>query len=149
MLFLSSRTALAALLFGAGLLLPRAKAAEPWTDKQLKDPVALARIIKDPKAPKPVIFNVGSVAQIKGAIPIGPPTNPQNLETLREQLLKLPKDKEVLIYCGCCPFQRCPNLRPAFELLKQMKFTNAKVLNLPVHLNSDWVDKGFPMEDER
>ena len=52
----------------------------------------------------------------------------------------------MIIYCGCCPFRRCPNVRPAFELLKKMKFTNAKLLNLPTSLNDDWISKGYPME---
>jgi thiosulfate/3-mercaptopyruvate sulfurtransferase len=51
----------------------------------------------------------------------------------------------VVIYCGCCPFSRCPNVRPAFELLKEMKFTMPRLLNLPHSLNDDWVSKGYPM----
>ena len=119
---------------------------EPWTDKQLKDPAVLAAALTDSKASKPVIFNIGPVQQIKGAIAIGPAGAQANLDTLKKQLAKLPKDKEVIIYCGCCPFRRCPNVRPAFELLKQMKFTNAKLLNLPTSLNEDWISKGYPME---
>ena len=49
---------------------------EPWTDKQLKDPAVLAAAIADPKAPRPVIFNIGPVQQIKGAIAIGPAGKP-------------------------------------------------------------------------
>jgi len=119
---------------------------EPWTDKQLKDPAALAATISDAKAPKPVIFNIGPVQQIKGAIAIGPTGAEANLDKLKQQLAKLPKDKEVIIYCGCCPFRRCPNVRPAFELLKKLKFTNAKLLNLPTSLNDDWISKGYPLE---
>ena len=51
-----------------------------------------------------------------------------------------------MIYCGGCPFSRCPNARPAFELLKELKFTKAKLLNLPTSLNENWVSKGYPME---
>ena len=53
---------------------------------------------------------------------------------------------QVVIYCGGCPFSRCPNARPAFELLKELKFTKAKLLNLPTSLNENWVSKGYPME---
>jgi Rhodanese-like domain len=119
---------------------------EPWTDKQLKDPAALAAAITDPKAPRPVIFNVGPVNQIKGAIEIGPASKPANLEKLKQQLAKLPKDKEIVIYCGCCPFSRCPNARPAFALLQKLKFKNAKLLNLPNNLKIDWINKGYPLE---
>ena len=119
---------------------------DPWTDKQLKDPAVLAFALTDSKASRPVIFNIGPVDQIKGAIAIGPASAPANLDKLKKQLAKLPRDKEVIIYCGCCPFRRCPNVRPAFELLKQMKFTNAKLLNLPSSLKEDWISKGYPME---
>jgi hypothetical protein len=118
----------------------------PWTAKQLKDPAALAAAITDPKAAKPVVFNIGPVRQIKGAVAIGPASKPDNLEKLRQQLAKLPKDKEIIIYCGCCPFSRCPNVRPAFELLQKLKFKNAKLLNLPSSLNDDWISKGYPLE---
>jgi thiosulfate/3-mercaptopyruvate sulfurtransferase len=119
---------------------------DPWTDKQLKHPAALAATLSDPKAAQPVIFNIGPVQQIKGAIAIGPTGVPANLDKLKQQLAKLPKDKEVIIYCGCCPFSRCPNVRPAFELLQKMKFKNGKLLNLPANLKDDWISKGYPME---
>ena len=119
---------------------------ESWTDKQLKDPAALAATLADPKAPQPVIFNIGPVQQIKSAIAIGPTKSQANLDKLKQQLAKLPRDKEVIIYCGCCPFSRCPNVRPAFKLLLKMKFKNGKLLNLPSNLNDDWISRGYPME---
>ena len=134
----------ALLLSSIGQALPQSD--EPWTDKQLKDPAVLAAAIADSQAPKPVIFNIGPVQQIKGAIAIGPASKNANLEKLKQQLAKLPKDKEVIIYCGCCPFSRCPNVRPAFELLQKMKFKNAKLLNLPNNLKDDWISKGYPLE---
>jgi hypothetical protein len=138
-------TLAAAILFSSiGRALPQSD--EPWTDKQLKDPAVLAAAITDSKAPRPVIFNIGPVQQIKGAIAIGPASKPGNLEKLKQQLAKLPKDTQVIIYCGCCPFRRCPNVRPAFELLQKTKFKNAKLLNLPTSLNDDWISKGYPME---
>jgi thiosulfate/3-mercaptopyruvate sulfurtransferase len=132
------------LLAGATRTFPQTE--NPWTEEELKDPAALAKVIKDPKAPKPVIFNIGPARQIKGAIRIGPVSKSANLEQLKQQLAKLPKDREVIIYCGCCPFRRCPNIRPAFELLKEMKFTKPRLLHLPNDLNEDWVSKGYPME---
>ena len=138
-------TLVAAILF-SGVTRALPQSGEPWTDKQLKEPAVLAAALADPKAPKQIIFNIGPVQQIKGAISIGPTSAQANLDKLKKQLAKLPKEKEVIIYCGCCPFRRCPNVRPAFELLKQMKFTNAKLLNLPTSLNDDWISKGYPME---
>ena len=141
--FLSSLVT-AIIFAGGGFMCCRAD--EPWTDKQLKDPAVLAAAIADSKAPRPIIFNIGPVQQIKGAIAIGPASKNANLEKLKQQLAKLPVDKEVIIYCGCCPFSRCPNVRPAFELLQKMKFKNAKLLNLPSNLKDDWISKGYPLE---
>ena len=137
---------LAAAILFSSISCAQPQSDEPWTDKQLKDPAVLAATLADAKAPKPVIFNIGPVQQIKGAIAIGPTGVQENLDKLNQRLAKLPRDKEVIIYCGCCPFRRCPNVRPAFELLKQMKFTKAKLLNLPTSLNEDWISKGYPME---
>ena len=122
------------------------QAGDAWTNADYKDPAALASTLCDTKAAKPVILNIGSVQQIKGAILIGPAGVAKNLDKLKQQVAKLPKDKEIVIYCGCCPFQRCPNAQPAFALLKQMKFTNVKVLKLVTNLNDDWIAKGYPME---
>jgi thiosulfate/3-mercaptopyruvate sulfurtransferase len=133
------------ILFSA-LNLAKPQASEPWTEKELKDPAVLAATLANAKAPQPVIYNIGPVQQIKGAIAIGPTGVEESLDKLKQQLAKISKDKEVIIYCGCCPFRRCPNVRPAFELLKKLKFTNAKLLNLPTSLNEDWISKGYPME---
>jgi thiosulfate/3-mercaptopyruvate sulfurtransferase len=139
-------TSLAGLILICGCSQAPQETGEPGTDKQFLDPAALAKTLSDPHATPPAIFNVGPVAQIKGAIHIGPTVSQDNLDELRKQLAKLPKDKEVVIYCGCCPFSRCPNVRPACELLQELKFTQAKLLNLPTSLNEDWVSKGYPME---
>jgi thiosulfate/3-mercaptopyruvate sulfurtransferase len=139
-------TAVAIAVILSSVIRAFSRSEEPWTDKQLKDPAALVATLSDPKAVQPVIFNIGPVQQIKGAIAIGPANAQANLDRLKQQLAKLAKDKEVIIYCGCCPFSRCPNVRPAFELLQKMKFKNGKLLNLPSNLNDDWISKGYPME---
>jgi hypothetical protein len=71
---------LAVVICLSGLSLAQVQADEPWTEKQLKVPAALAATLADSKAPKPVIFNIGPVQQIKGAIAIGPANNKDNLE---------------------------------------------------------------------
>jgi thiosulfate/3-mercaptopyruvate sulfurtransferase len=121
-------------------------AKQSWTDQDLKDPAALAAVLTATNQPKPVILNIGPVEQIKGAIEIGPATVPDNLTKLQEQMAKSPRNGEVVIYCGCCPFRTCPNLKPAYQQLKQMQFTNVKLLNLPSNLKEDWINKGYPMD---
>jgi hypothetical protein len=125
-----------------------AQQKNPWTEKQLMPPAELAEQLNKPEAEQPVIFSVGPSGLIKGATQIGSTNETENLDKLKAELEKLPKDRTVIIYCGCCPFDKCPNIRPAFSLLKEMKFENAKLLNLPKNLKADWIDKGYPMASE-
>ena len=119
---------------------------EPWTSKDLLEPEALAGMLSNTKGQKPVIFNIGPLANIKGAINIGSMTSKANLDKLGKALAGVPKDKMVVIYCGCCPFRNCPNIRPAFNLLKERGYTKPKLLNLKQNLKVDWTDYGYPME---
>lgn len=119
---------------------------EPWSENQLLAPAELAAKINQ-HMEGVVIFNIGPAGKIKNAITIGATEEKANVSKLKEQLAALPKNSEIVIYCGCCPFEHCPNVRPAFTLLKEMHFTNARLLNLPKNLKSDWIDKGYPMQN--
>ncbi len=110
-------------------------------------PQELAQALKG--AQKPVVLYVGpqafyAQAHIPGAENIGPVSKPQGMEKLRSRAGGLKKDAAVVIYCGCCPWDHCPNIRPAFAELKKLGFTNVRVLYLATSLGADWVDKGFP-----
>jgi thiosulfate/3-mercaptopyruvate sulfurtransferase len=117
---------------------------EPWTVKQLMAPADLASMLNNPNAKKPVVYSVGPGALIRGSIDMGPAHEKANLEKLREAISRLPKNADIVIYCGCCPFDRCPNIRPAFTLLNEMKYSNARLLNLEHNIKTDWVSKGYP-----
>jgi thiosulfate/3-mercaptopyruvate sulfurtransferase len=123
-----------------------AYAQEPWTVKQLMQPADLANLINSSSPDKPVIFSVGEAAVIKGSVDIGPVREQANLEKFRMALEKLPRSSNIVIYCGCCPFVHCPNVRPAFMLLNEMKFTNQKLLNLNTNIKTDWINKGYPVQ---
>ena len=116
---------------------------ENWTSKQLIEPVELAKIITSEKD-VPVIFSVGPGATIPKSIDIGMVRDKENLVKFKEKLNTLSKDANIVIYCGCCPYEHCPNVRPAIDVLKDMKFTNYKLLNLPHNIKTDWIDKGLP-----
>lgn len=120
---------------------------EPWTKDQLMAPADLASIINNPKAKQPIIFSIGPSAIIKNSIDIGMASKPENLQKFKDELSKLPRNADIVIYCGCCPFVHCPNVRPAFSLLNEMKFTNQKLLNLSKNIKSDWIEKGYPKNE--
>jgi thiosulfate/3-mercaptopyruvate sulfurtransferase len=123
-----------------------AQSGEPWSAKEIIEPAALAVMIKENSAQKPVIYNIGPLANIKGAKFIGSAKDNANLGKLKQELSHVSKDKIVVIYCGCCPFRNCPNIRPAFLLLKELGFKNPRLLNLSHNLKVDWTDPGYPME---
>lgn len=118
---------------------------DTWTQKDLMQPADLAASIANPKSKKVHIFNIGVVEDIKGAKNIGGASDKANLEKFKQELSKLPKSTQVVVYCGCCPFERCPNIRPAFNLMKGMGFINGKLLNIPTNLKQNWIDKGYPL----
>ncbi|MBC7449306.1 MAG: rhodanese-like domain-containing protein [Hymenobacteraceae bacterium] len=121
---------------------------EPWTAAELLAPAALAAQLRGP-GPAPVVFDMGPAGTIKGARPIGPAQEEASLVKLRTALAGLPKDQPVVVYCGCCPFAPCPNIRPAFRLLLAEGFTQARLLNLPHNLKADWIDAGYPMASSK
>jgi hypothetical protein len=121
---------------------------ETWTVEQLVSPHALAERIKANKAPLPLVISVGPSALIKGSVDAGEAHEKASIFQLKSILAKEPKNREVIIYCGCCPFAKCPNVRPALALLKDLKFSEAKLLNLEKNVKTDWIDKGYPVNEK-
>jgi hypothetical protein len=124
---------------------PTLGSTNPWTVDQLLEPAELAADIKAGDVKTPVIFNIGAVEDIKGAKHIGAVNNAENLEKFKNALALLPKTTAVVIYCGCCPFAKCPNIRPAFLELQKAGFTNIKLLNLSTNLKTNWIAQGYPL----
>lgn len=119
---------------------------DPIKKENLIQPQELANLIVNPKAVKPVIFNVGNVDQIKGAINIGALNTDEGMKKFKFEVSKVTKDKQIVVYCGCCSSDNCPNIRPAINYLIDNGYKNSKVLNIPVGIKEDWVQKGFPVE---
>lgn len=117
----------------------------PWTESELIEPDVLAANLKETPAKWPMILNIGAVEVIKGAKHIGAVSKDENMKVLKKTVAALPKNTVIVVYCGCCPFTKRPNIRPAFIELKKMGFTHVKLLNLPVNLQTNWVAKGYPL----
>ena len=115
-----------------------------WTDKQLIEPSELANQINT-KKDVPFIISVGPGAVIPNSVHTGMASEQEGLDKLKEQLSSFTKDQKIVIYCGCCPFEHCPNVRPAINLLKEMNFTNYYLLDLPNNIKKDWIDQGYPV----
>jgi rhodanese-related sulfurtransferase len=119
-------------------------AAEPWTESELMSPAQLA-----PDLNSALVIHVGFPAlyhgaHITGSSYAGPGSKEQGLEELKRKVANEPRDRQIVLYCGCCPWDHCPNIRPAFAALKQMGFTKVRALQIPTNLKTDWVDHGYP-----
>lgn len=115
-----------------------------WTNRQLIEPADLANTITSKKN-VPVIISVGPSPNIPNSINAGMASEAEGIKKLRAELKSIPKKQKIVIYCGCCPFEHCPNVRPAINVLKEMKFTNYYLLDLPHNIKRDWIDKGYPV----
>lgn len=117
---------------------------------RLINPDELFRILQSPQSEKPLIIQVGfhtlyEQAHIPSSEYIGPASSPSGLQQLRKRVASLPRTRFIVIYCGCCPWDHCPNVKPADEALRAMGFTNVKVLHISDNFGADWVDKGYPV----
>jgi thiosulfate/3-mercaptopyruvate sulfurtransferase len=126
-------------------------APDPWTAADLIQPAQLVARLHSPTAAKPPIYYVGfgvlyRSKHIPGAEFAGPANRPEGLQALREAALKHPRTEEIVIYCGCCPWDHCPNLRPAFQMLRDLGFKRVRVLALPTTFSKEWIEKGYPFE---
>jgi thiosulfate/3-mercaptopyruvate sulfurtransferase len=125
-----------------------AQQPENWTASQLMEPATLAKTLQSNKN-VPLIYCVGPGAVIPHSIYIGMTKDKKNLENFKDSISRLPRNADVVVYCGCCPFDHCPNVRPAIAALKEMKFTNFHLLNLPKNIRTDWIAKGYPTIEEK
>lgn len=101
---------------------------------------------------KPTLIHVGfgvlyRSKHIPGSIYAGPASRPDGIQALQTAVAKLPRDRDIVVYCGCCPWDRCPNVKPALEALRKMGFTRVKALMIPDNFGADWVDRGYPVEE--
>ena len=122
------------------------KQQEPLKKEDLIKPKELAQKIKSKASPAPIIFNVGPMEQIKTAIKIGATNTDAGLSNLKAGLLNISTDREVIIYCGCCTSENCPNIRPGLAYLKKNGYKNAKIIEITTGLKVDWIEKGYPMQ---
>ncbi len=120
--------------------------ADTWTSRDVVAPEQLAKNLKSP-----LLIHVGfpvlyRSTHIPGSVYAGPGSTAQGVDALKKAVAGQPKDRDIVLYCGCCPMEKCPNIRPAFAALHEMGFTKVRVLSLPTNLKTDWIDKGYPTD---
>jgi thiosulfate/3-mercaptopyruvate sulfurtransferase len=127
---------------GSALSIPQAN---------LIQPDALNHLLQTKGTEKPLVLQVGShllfeEAHIAGSLYAGAGSQPTGLQQLQSAVKTLSRKKAIVLYCGCCPWNHCPNIGPAFQQLHDMGFTNVKALYLANNLGTDWVARGYPVE---
>jgi len=116
---------------------------------QLINPEDLVKLLQTAEKQEPLMIQVGShVLYAQAHIPhseyIGPGSSASGLQQLRKRVDPLPRTKMIVLYCGCCPWGRCPNVKPPYDALAGMGFRNLKVLYIADNFGTNWVDKGYP-----
>jgi thiosulfate/3-mercaptopyruvate sulfurtransferase len=119
---------------------------EPWTDKDLVQPEQVSKDLRTP-----LLIHVGfpvlyRASHITGSVFAGPGSKEEGIADLKKAVAAEPRTREIVLYCGCCPFDKCPNIRPAFAALHEMGFTHVKAMVVPTNLKTDWIDKGYPTD---
>jgi thiosulfate/3-mercaptopyruvate sulfurtransferase len=127
--------------------LTQAYSQTTWKKEQLMPTQELADKINTNAKDKPLVFNVGPMENIKTAKVIGLGTSISAMEKMKSSLSMENKNRTIVVYCGCCSYANCPNIKPAYDALISNGFKNAKVLELPEGIKPDWVAKGYPMEE--
>ena len=127
------------------------KPVDPWLSSQVLPPAALAKELADKTTPLPTVVFIGfrslyAGGHIPNAVFHGPASTEPGLAELKAWADTLPRSSDLVVYCGCCPFDHCPNIRPAYTLLAGMGFKKLRVLVLPVNFATDWADKGYPIQ---
>ena len=114
-------------------------------------PAELAKLLKPGSGDRPVLFQVGSFVMFQQAhIPnsafTGPGSQANGMILLEKFAAPLSRKQLIVIYCGCCPWNKCPNIGPAYKQLHDLGFANVKALYIASNFGDDWVSKGYPVE---
>jgi rhodanese-related sulfurtransferase len=147
---LCSLIAFCALTAASGSAVADSRPASSIPSADLIQPAAFAAILRGEAARKPVILQVGfrtlyEQAHIPAAEYAGPAGDGQGLKRLRGWAAKLPKDADIVVYCGCCPWDNCPNVADAYFALHDLGFTHVRVLYIPNNFGDDWAERGYPV----
>ena len=131
----------------------RVQAGDPWTAQEVLEAQKLASMLTmaSPPASSPMVIQIGVPvlyrnSHIPGSVHMGQGSTDEGLAALAQAAKNIPRTRHLVIYCGCCPWKDCPNIRPAFKALRGMGFKHLSVLYLPNNFGLDWVRKGFPVE---
>ena len=134
-------------LLAAAPAMAQSGSAPTIPEEALIQPMVLAAILKNGNPPP--LLQVGfsvmySEAHIPGSIYAGPTGTEAGVEKLKAAVKDFDRSKPVVIYCGCCPWVRCPNVAGAYRTLTGLGFAQVQVLYIADNFGADWAEKGYP-----
>lgn len=141
--------AMASVVFVSLKQVPAQSFPDTWTAAQVMTPEQLVQELAGPTKPTVIAVTFKQIydrAHVPGALYFGPGQNPVTLARLKQWAETQPKDQEVVLYCGCCPWRDCPNIHPPFSLLKDLGFTKLRVVRLESDFTRNWIQKKYPVE---
>jgi len=117
---------------------------------QLVQPAEFVKVLGASSGEKPLVLQVGSrvlylQAHVPGSEYVGAAGEANGLKALRTRVKGLDHAQPIVIYCGCCPWANCPNIRAAYHELISEGFTRVKAIYLADNFGTDWVSKGYPV----
>jgi hypothetical protein len=136
-----------AVILAGGCARPQAR-VEPIDTISIDE---LAAQLADSAAAPPALLHIGFAplyrsGHIPGSQYVGAGNTAEGIAGLEQALAALPADRPVVLYCGCCPWQDCPNVQPAFQAVRRTGRTGVRVLYVTGNLQRDWIDRGLPAE---
>lgn len=112
-------------------------------------PAELAQALADSAAVHPKLIHVGfdplyRSGHIPGSAYAGAASKAGGIASLKDILKSVPASEPIVLYCGCCPWTDCPNVRPAFQAAIASGHDHVRVLFITKTLEHDWTDQGYP-----
>jgi hypothetical protein len=111
--------------------------SDPWSKFELIEPADFVKWLNGEQKPLHTICVTFPVLYRQKHIPhaqlAGPTNKPEGIAAFRNAVQELPRNSDIVIYCGCCPIKSCPNIRPAYRVLKELGFEHLGVLDLPTN----------------
>jgi hypothetical protein len=123
----------------------------PWGNDAVTPADFARELASAPESDRPVVVCTAPpflyrIGHIPGALLHGPASSPEGLTSLTKWADTVPRTANVVIYCGCCPLEHCPNLAPAYKAMKGLGFTRVRVLLIQDSFKTDWIDPGYPYD---
>jgi len=83
--------------------------SDPWKANELIKPEELTKWLSATAGAKPLVICVAFPVlypggHIAGAKFAGPTAKPEGIQALKRAALGLSQDKQIVLYCGCCPW---------------------------------------------